>query len=163
MNLSTYLNSCTESKCDVKFLRPITPLIGCLIDDVFNILIDDNAVYLADFVEARDYSPHEMMGTASIVSCGTPMYRAPEFTLSNLRGFPADVFSLGCFLLEMLSIMCGRSLGDSQKWRGILSCEILLAFRANLAKVREWIGKLEDDSELEKSSTLIKANDPQQI
>ena len=61
--------------------------------------------------------------------------------------------------------MSGHSLKEYQEWRRVLNPDAPLAFRANLKKVREWIGKLDDDSQREALSSLIKPmirEDPKQ-
>lgn len=180
MNLGVYLDSCAESGYVAELLRSMAPWFGCLVDALAfahqskiahrdikpsNILIKGDAVFLADFGEARDFSQHETMGTANVSVCGTPVYRAPEVTPGHPRGLPADIFSLGCVFSEMLTVMSRKSLKDYQEWRRVFNSDTPLAFRANLKKVREWVGKLDDDSELEALSSLIKPmirEDPKQ-
>jgi serine/threonine protein kinase len=61
-------------------------------------------IYLADFGIARSYENAVDVETDS----RTPFsktYAAPEVVRQDKRGFPADIFSLGCVFLEMLAVL----------------------------------------------------------
>lgn len=52
-------------------------------------------VYIADFGIARSYKSATEAFTDSLTSF-TRMYAAPDVILRNVRGYTADIFSLGC-------------------------------------------------------------------
>jgi serine/threonine protein kinase len=61
-------------------------------------------VFIADFGIARSYNRQEDIMTDGPTGF-TPEYAAPEVIKYELRGLPADIFSLGCVFLEMLTSM----------------------------------------------------------
>ncbi|XWS19387.1 hypothetical protein CRYUN_Cryun31cG0011400 [Craigia yunnanensis] len=89
-----------------------------------NILVTDDGVKIADLGCAR---------RADVVSCaawsiaGTPVYMAPEVARGEQQGFPADVWALGCTVIEMAT---GRApwpdVGDpvSALYRIGFSCDV---------------------------------------
>ncbi|KAH7084581.1 kinase-like domain-containing protein [Paraphoma chrysanthemicola] len=73
-----------------------------------NILVDMKhgrypRVYIADFGIARAYSHAEDVETDSRTSF-SKTFAAPEVVRQDMRGFAADIFSLGCVFLDMLSV-----------------------------------------------------------
>lgn len=73
-----------------------------------NILIrqekDQYKVYLADFGIAKSYESAAHAFTDSPTSF-TRTYAAPEVVLQDVRGYPADIFSLGCVFMEIFATM----------------------------------------------------------
>jgi serine/threonine protein kinase len=71
------------------------------------------------------------------------MYCAPEVANEELRGFPSDIFSLGCVFLEMLTTLMtnsnGISLGEFHRFRESNGRH---AYHLNLSKVLNWILRL---------------------
>lgn len=61
-------------------------------------------VYLADFGIARAYNTAAEVETDSFTAF-TRLYAAPEVVQQDKRGFPADIFSLGCVFLDMITIL----------------------------------------------------------
>jgi serine/threonine protein kinase len=61
-------------------------------------------VYLADFGIARSYNSIADVETESL-TLFSRTYAAPEVIRQDKRGFPADIFSLGCVFLEMLAVL----------------------------------------------------------
>jgi serine/threonine protein kinase len=89
-----------------------------------NILVrrnnDQLKVYIADFGIAKAYKS----AAEAFTDGPTPFtrkYAAPEVIMQDVRGYPADIFSLGCVFMEMLVTM-GSSL--------------TLDLRASLAEMR---------------------------
>jgi serine/threonine protein kinase len=67
----------------------------------------DYKIYLADFGIARSYRAVFDVETDS----PTPFsrtYAAPEVTRQDTRGFPADIFSLGCVVLEIEAVLSNQ-------------------------------------------------------
>ncbi|KAL0257371.1 hypothetical protein SLS55_008182 [Diplodia seriata] len=95
-------------------------------------------VYLADFGIARSYNSALDAETCSPTPY-TPVFAAPEVVTQDIRGFKADVFSMGCVFAEILSALAGsrdellqrREEGTSDR-----------SFQANIDAVKEYIGGL---------------------
>lgn len=94
-------------------------------------------VYLADFGISRSYASPEESETNSITSF-TPLYAAPEVVSQELRGFKADVFSLGCVFTEMLATIC--SLRDALE--EIRERSGRRPFHANLAAIQKLLSTI---------------------
>ncbi|KAI4295929.1 hypothetical protein L6164_035923 [Bauhinia variegata] len=62
-----------------------------------NLLITDEGVKIADLGCAR------RVGDSDGVIAGTPLFMAPEVARGEQQGFPADVWALGCTMLEMIT------------------------------------------------------------
>lgn len=61
-----------------------------------NILLNNNGAKIGDFGCAKWAHPHRV-GPIS----GTPMFMAPEVARGEEQGFPADVWAVGCTVIEM--------------------------------------------------------------
>ncbi|KAN0114727.1 hypothetical protein V8E51_004271 [Hyaloscypha variabilis] len=78
-----------------------------------NILVKGYTVYLADFGIALDWS--EMTrGTTTADTAKSPIYCAPEVAKSEPRAQSADIWSLGCVFVEMVSVLKGSSVEDKR-------------------------------------------------
>jgi len=106
-----------------------------------NILIDKNGcVLLTDFGISRDFTDDEQSETAGSTP-RTYKYCAPEVAEGENRGRAADVFSLGCVFLEMVTVIAGKSLDELQRSFGHPSdC----AYHNNLAAIRSWLLNIHD-------------------
>ncbi|XP_060189626.1 mitogen-activated protein kinase kinase kinase 18-like [Lycium barbarum] len=65
-----------------------------------NILLGKTGAKLADFGCAKWIDPAERDGGAEPIG-GTPMYMAPEVARGEEQGCPADIWALGCTIIEM--------------------------------------------------------------
>ncbi|GJW48158.1 mitogen-activated protein kinase kinase kinase 18-like protein [Tanacetum coccineum] len=74
-----YIHSCGIVHCDIK---------GA------NLLVSENNVKIADFGCAKWVSE-------SVPFSGTPMFMAPEVARGEEQGFAADIWALGCVLIEI--------------------------------------------------------------
>lgn len=78
-----------------------------------NIFLTSSAdVKLGDFGVSRKLSETRSMATTI---CGTPFYLAPELVRGQAYSQPADVWSLGCVLFEMLTLrrpFAGGNIGE---------------------------------------------------
>ncbi|KAH7074150.1 kinase-like domain-containing protein [Paraphoma chrysanthemicola] len=70
-------------------------------------------VYVADFGIARSYKSAAESFTDNPTSY-TRTYAAPEVVMQDIRGYPADVFSLGCVFMEMLASMVSSPKSDQR-------------------------------------------------
>ncbi|KAG4437413.1 hypothetical protein IFR05_007095 [Cadophora sp. M221] len=68
-------------------------------------------VYLADFGISRSFKSLDHSQTDTHIR-RTPKYCAPEVWEQDVHGRAADIFSLGCVFMEMLTVLCGRDLDD---------------------------------------------------
>jgi len=62
-----------------------------------NVLVTEQGAKIADFGCAR------RVEESSLVIAGTPAFMAPEVARGEEQGFPADVWALGCTVLEMIT------------------------------------------------------------
>ncbi|KAK4714147.1 hypothetical protein R3W88_020054 [Solanum pinnatisectum] len=80
-----YLHSRSIAHCDMKGQ---------------NILVGKTGAKIADFGCARWIDPTERDGDAEPIG-GTPMFMAPEVARGEEQGCPADIWGLGCTIIEM--------------------------------------------------------------
>jgi serine/threonine protein kinase len=79
-----------------------------------NVLVRGSDVFITDFGISRDLIGEVTTGTIGDPSERTPMYCAPESNIEGgRRGRSADMFSLGCIMIEMLTVLTGASLENS--------------------------------------------------
>jgi hypothetical protein len=99
---------------------------------------DDSSVwhvYIADVGLSRSFESQDHSQTDGPTSL-TPRYCAPEVYNHEPRGRSADIFSLGCVFLEILTVYEGKDLQDFTDFRSSDSGD--QSFHANLEKVQEW-------------------------
>ncbi|KAK4588408.1 hypothetical protein RGQ29_019410 [Quercus rubra] len=63
-----------------------------------NILVTNDGVKIADLGCARELDD---VSSADLAIAGTPVFMAPEVARGEQQGFPADVWALGCTMIEM--------------------------------------------------------------
>lgn len=116
-----------------------------------NILIKGDKVYYSDFGISEKF-PDNLVTSKTVGDPfpRTPMYCAPEVAAEQPRGRKADVFSLGCVFLEMLTIVCRKSFGDFAAWRGSSGSQ---AYHVNHDLVLRWL--LQFYSPIHKSNRLV--------
>ncbi|KAF2177750.1 kinase-like protein [Zopfia rhizophila CBS 207.26] len=85
-----------------------------------NTLVKNGQIFFSDFGSSRDCSLETGMSTDGPVYGHTRIYSAPEVIAEERRNESADIFSLGCVFTEMISVLCGRTLGSYDKFRGCL-------------------------------------------
>jgi serine/threonine protein kinase len=128
----------------------LTPKIGCMVSAVeflhskgirhkdikpSNILLGpESQLWLTDFGTATDFSQLSTSCTEN-GERGTPKYFAPEVAEYLPSGRAADMFSLGCVLVEVLTI---QRLNTLERLR---SCRPTRdgSFQANLESVSSWL------------------------
>jgi serine/threonine protein kinase len=91
-------------------------------------------VYLADFGLSRSFEPGDQSQTDGHAS-RTPQYCSPEVFEGETRGRSADIFSLGCVFLEILTVYSGNDLDEFADYRRKLDT----SFHANLDGINDWI------------------------
>jgi len=107
-----------------------------------NILIDRHGyVLLADFGISKQYQS-ETDSTTGGPTQYTRKYAAPEVVALQKRGFEADIFSLGCVFLEMVSLVCGKSLKELQESIFGTIKTGAVEYYSSLPNVERWINQL---------------------
>lgn len=91
-------------------------------------------IYLADFGISRSYDSSQDVETDSRTSF-TRTYAAPEVILQEKRGFPADIFSLGCVFLEMLAVLAEPMQREALIKTRMANSEEDYSYQANLSSV----------------------------
>jgi hypothetical protein len=92
-------------------------------------------IYVTDFGLSRSFAPQDHSQTEGPTS-RTPRYCAPEVYNDEPRGRSADMFSLGCVFLEILTVICGIDLHNfTDARRGDGDDE---SFHANLERTVKW-------------------------
>ncbi|KAF2797022.1 kinase-like protein [Melanomma pulvis-pyrius CBS 109.77] len=98
-----------------------------------NILLSADGLWLTDFGTATDFSLLSASATEN-GERGTPKYFAPEVAEYAPSGRSADMFSLGCILLEICTIMAYFQLKPLRDLRPALD----KSFQANLHMINNW-------------------------
>lgn len=131
-NLSKYLS---EAESDDSKRLLLLGYFGCLLDALHylhneayvrhndikphNILVHGGRVFLTDFGISLDWSETFQTTTMEPVVSHTPLYCAPEVTRAGKsRNSKADIWSLGCVFLEMMTILKGRQVNEIRKFFG---------------------------------------------
>jgi serine/threonine protein kinase len=98
-------------------------------------------VYIADFGISRSFPAVDHSQTDAHI-LRTPKYCAPEVWERGTHGRAADIFSMGCVFMEMLTVLCGIDLDEFSDFRSRDS-EDCLPYRDSIGKVQEWGIQLE--------------------
>ncbi|KAI9739246.1 MAG: hypothetical protein M1834_007459 [Cirrosporium novae-zelandiae] len=107
-----------------------------------NILVKDNDVFFTDFGVSRYLSDGQNLGSTG--GPMTRMYAAPEMASEGIRGKTADIFSLGCVFLEMITVMSGKSISELHSHLAIGKNPQLKQekpYRKNINAAQEWTTK----------------------
>jgi serine/threonine protein kinase len=99
--------------------------------------VESYKVYIADFGIARAYQFPTEAETDSPTSY-TRKYAAPEVVRQDKRGFSADIFSLGCVFMEIISTVFHAA--DEQPELETMRCHKNgdSSYHANIEAVRNW-------------------------
>lgn len=97
-----------------------------------NILVHENSLVFTDFGLSKDFSELSTSITSDW-AVGTRSYYAPEMANGKPRGTSADVFSLGCVLLEILSALVSLTPDDRSHFLS------LKPYHRNLKEMQAWI------------------------
>ena len=151
MDLATLLDSPTSLEERIVIFRGI----GCLCNAINylhqnkirhedlkpqNILIHGNNSLLTDFGFSFDFSEDSVSTTTSRPSAWTVRYSAPEVLESEPRNRVADIYSLGCVLVEMISAYYGFSLSEVKAyWRQTGNGQS--SFARNTDATTTWLNK----------------------
>jgi hypothetical protein len=96
--------------------------------------------YLCDFGIAQVLDPNERSQTETYPG-KTPMYASPEVATYDVHGRASDIFSLGCVLLEMVTVYSGLTVESLKTHIGELDKPSY--YHTRLDRVRPWIYNLD--------------------
>lgn len=113
-------------------------------------------IYITDFGISKTYSDADAAETDGPTSF-TRKYAAPEVIAQDIRGLPADIFSLGCVFTEILVTFAygfsafyslGQDVGLIQDLQEMLSRPVdepawKNTYRAHISTLQEWMKQLE--------------------
>jgi serine/threonine protein kinase len=112
-------------------------------------------IYLADFGIARSYNTAADAETES----RTPFsrtYAAPEVIRQDKRGFSADIFSLGCVLLEIYAAWVGRRAEFNDLRRQNSDGDV--SYQANMEGLEGYIHSVRGRGQIEIPQSFIHGN-----
>ncbi|KAH7089448.1 kinase-like domain-containing protein [Paraphoma chrysanthemicola] len=101
-----------------------------------NILLSADGLWVTDFGTATDFSVLTTSATEN-GERGTPKYFAPEVAVYDPSGRAADVFSMGCIFLEIITLCVGYCLEETVQLRG----QNDRSFQANLDTIHRWFSR----------------------
>ncbi|KAF2265059.1 kinase-like protein [Lojkania enalia] len=81
-----------------------------------NILLSNGKIFLCDFGISRDWSKNEHSTTEGDVLKFTRRYCAPEVLNRDARNSSADIWSLGCVFLELITVIKGYPLEEMNQF-----------------------------------------------
>lgn len=99
-------------------------------------------IYIADFGISRYFPSLDHSQTDAPIP-RTPKYCAPEVWNREMYGRGADIFTMGCVFLEMLTTLCGRDLDEFAEHR-MKYGNGNGAYHMTLPAVHEWADKLRE-------------------
>jgi serine/threonine protein kinase len=101
-----------------------------------NILLSSHGIWVTDFGTATDFSVLTTSATEN-GERGTPKYFAPEVAVYAPSGRAADIFSMGCIFLEIITLCVGYSLEETIQLRS----QNDRSFQSNLENIRTWFSR----------------------
>jgi len=106
-----------------------------------NVLLSRNNLWVTDFGTSTDFS---LLSTSATENGerGTPKYFAPEVAAFKRNGRSADIFSLGCIFLEILTAVKYGTPGSIRMSRPAMDG----SFQSNLNRRQQWLQMLNAES-----------------
>ncbi|KAH0562659.1 hypothetical protein GP486_002665 [Trichoglossum hirsutum] len=104
-----------------------------------NILVKGDDVVFTDFGIARDLGEDNTASSTGHVDARTFMYCAPEVAAEERRGYPSDIFSLGCVFLEMAAVLMWEYDTSLERLHETISVDGRRAYHASTSHVLRWI------------------------
>jgi serine/threonine protein kinase len=105
-----------------------------------NILVRNEQIFFTDFGLSCQFDEGDKSGSAGSPGPRTIKYSAPEVEAGKERGRKADVFSLGCVYLEVLTLLAGSSLKDFQE---SLQSDVNKAYFQFPKRISDWLLQLQ--------------------
>ncbi|EFQ89142.1 hypothetical protein PTT_14683 [Pyrenophora teres f. teres 0-1] len=149
VNLQTFLDNTHLNERSRSLLRPF---FGCLASALSylhdnrirhkdikpsNVLIKDDQVYFTDFGTSLDWSGRDHSATATAPPT-TPRYCAPEVMAFTERNSSSDIWSFGCVLLEMWSVLKHGTITDL-KAHMVTTGTKTTSYHSNLEAIDSWV------------------------
>jgi serine/threonine protein kinase len=154
-SLMGYLNHALDSKFpSPRVAGTIQKWFGCLASTLayihgrgithgninpFNILLKDEEILLTEFAISQHFDTIAATVETPFTSTNNRLYSAPEPIDADFLGSRADVFSLGCVFLEMISTVSGRGLDSLQRLRNGAS------YKQNLHRIPDFLAIVGED------------------
>jgi serine/threonine protein kinase len=132
-----YIHTNTTKHMDIKPANVLVRLLEKQ-EKTYGLQQTNWRVYLADFGLSTSFSPQDHSQTDR-PTARTAKYCAPEVYNYESHDRSADIFSLGCVFLEILSVICRKSPNEFADFRSAEN-EDDESFRGNLDRVLEWVG-----------------------
>lgn len=104
-----------------------------------NILVKGSSIYLTDFGISLDWE-NLSRSTTTKDTAKSMLYCAPEVARYEPRNTSADIWSLGCVFLEMLTIIKGKTLEEQRSLFKERSDNY--RFYENISTARSWVDQL---------------------
>ena len=117
-----------------------------------NILVKGLHVYLTDFGISLDWE-NLSRSTTTNETAKSPLYCAPEVARGEKRNTSADIWSLGCVFVEMLTLIKGRTVDELQAY--FKKSHENVRFNENLSSTQEWIQQLQQIDSSQTSDSFI--------
>lgn len=117
-----------------------------------NILVKGAHVYLTDFGISLDWE-NLSRSTTTENTAKTPIYCAPEVARCEKRNTSADIWSLGCVFVEMLTLVKRRTVEEQRQF--FKQRTDSLRFYENMPGIREWVGQLRQIDSSQTSDSFL--------
>lgn len=117
-----------------------------------NILVKGSHVYLTDFGISLDWE-HLSRSTTTEDTAKSPLYCAPEVARWEKRNTSADIWSLGCVFVEMLTLIKGRTIEEQRQFFEQRTDNY--RFYENISGTQEWIRQLRQIDSSQTSDSFI--------
>jgi serine/threonine protein kinase len=105
-----------------------------------NILIRNERIFYTDFGLSCQFNEGDKSESTGSPGPRTIKYSAPEVEAGKKRGRKADVFSLGCVYVEILTLLAGSSLKDFQE---SLQGDVNKAYFQLPQRISDWMLQLQ--------------------
>jgi serine/threonine protein kinase len=117
-----------------------------------NILVKGSHVYLTDFGISLDWE-NLSRSTTTEDTAKTPLYCAPEVARWEKRNTSADIWSLGCVFVEMLTLIKGCTIEEQRQFFKQRTDNY--RFYENISGAQEWTRQLRQIDSSQTSDSFI--------
>jgi len=117
-----------------------------------NILVKGSHVYLTDFGISLAWE-NLSRSTTTEDTAKSPLYCAPEVARWEKRNTSADIWSLGCVFIEMLTLIKGRTIEEQHHFFKQRTDNY--RFYENMSGIQEWIRQLRKIDSSQTSDAFI--------
>ena len=117
-----------------------------------NILVKGPHVYFTDFGISLDWE-NLSRSTTTEDTAKSQLYCAPEVARWKPRNTSADIWSLGCVFVEMLTLVKGRTVEEQREFFRQRTDNT--RFYENMSSTQEWVGQLRQIDSGQTSDSLL--------